>query len=324
MACLGKKKIEMLPKFDELAIKLREEGNKHYKKGGDLEMWQALIFYNKSIAFAKSMEVLSLGFANRSAVYLSTGCKEECLKNIEWARETGYPNLSRLDEREEKCKNLPELGWKNVSENPWDYFKLSYPANEKIPWIVDCLEVRTTEKYGRGIYATQDLKAGDIISIEEPMFFLVEYCNFTHCTNCYKTCMLNLLPCAKTSTMMFCSFKCMNELYSKSITLESPLNLDIKMLTEIAAPFGGYKKLDEFINETNLKELNKTIFDYDFSDPQDPNYKRNLMTCILSLSSKENSDVDKSALDISKYVSSKTVNHLYGKLHFLITFKLLI
>jgi hypothetical protein len=102
--------------------------------------------------------------------------------------------------------------------------------------------------------------------------------------------------------------------YAQGVKMESPLNLDMQMLTQIAAPFGRYKKLDELINNTNLKELKKTIFDYDFSDPQDPNYKLKLMACILSLSSKENSNVNKRKLNISKYVSPKTVNHLFGKL----------
>jgi len=318
MACLGQSNEEIYEKSDMLANLCRELGNQFYNSG---KMFKALVFYNKSIAYSSSKEVLSLGYANRSAVYLSIECKEECLKNIEWARENGYKSLSRLDEREEKCKKLPQFEWKNVVENPWNFFKLSYPANEKIPWIVDCVEVQTTEKYGRGIYATHDLKAGDIISVEEPLLLLEDSGFCKHCMNCHKTCLLNLIPCAQTSSMMFCSTDCMDVFYSKCIEMKSALNLDMQMLTQLAEPFGGYKKLDEFINETNLQELKKTIFDYDFSNPQDPDYKRNLMTCYLSLSSKENSYVDKSTLDISKYVSTKTVNHLFGKLKLIIFYK---
>jgi len=315
MAYAGQRNVKICAKSDEKANEFRELGNKHYNQG---EMLEALIFYNKSITFASSKKVLSLGYANRSAVYLSLECKEECLKNIEWARENGYPKdkLSRLDEREEKCKKFPQSGWKNVAENPWNFFKLSYPANKKIPWMVDCLEVRTTQKYGRGIYATRDLKAGDIICIEEQLFFLLNDAYYKHCMNCHQTCMMNLIPCTQTASMMFCCTDCMDDFYAKSIEMESELNHDMRMLIELAAPFGGHKKLDKFINETNLKELKKTVFDYDFSDPQDPNYKRNLMTCFLSLLSMENHSVNNGSLDIFKYVSAKTANHLLGRFRF--------
>jgi len=320
MAYAGQRNVKIYAKSDEKANEYRELANKHYNQR---EMFKALIFYNKSITYASSKKALSLGYANRSAVYLSLECKKECLKNIEWARENGYPKdkLSKLDEREGKCKKLAQSGWKKVAEDPWNFFKLSYPANKKIPWIVDCLEVRTTQKYGRGIYATRDLKAGDIICIEEPLHFLVNDAYYKHCMNCHQTYMMNLIPCAQTASMMFCCTDCMDDFYAKSIEMESALNHDMKMLTELAAPFGGHKKLDKFINQTNLKELKKTFFDYDFSDPQDPNYKQNLMTCFLSLSSKENHSVNNGSLDIFKYVSTKTANHLLGRLRFNIYYK---
>ena len=87
------------------------------------------------------------------------------------------------------------------AEDLWDFFKLSYPVNEKIPWVVDCVEVRHTENYGRGIYAKQDLKAGDIICIEEPIFnytFNDEYNHYFQCYNCFKPNRMNLIPCDKT------------------------------------------------------------------------------------------------------------------------------
>ena len=305
----GLKDVKVCAKSDAKANEFRESGNNKYKQG---EMFEALICYNKSITFASSKKVLSLGYANRSAVYLSLECKEECMKNIEWARENGYENLSKLEEREVKCNMIADSGWKNVVENPWNFFKLSYPANKKIPWIVDCLEVRTTQKYGRGIYATKDLKAGDIIAVEEPIFLLNDDGFYKHCMNCHKSCMMNLIPCAQTASMMFCSADCMNDFYSKSIEMDLSLFHEMKMLSELAAPFGGYKKLDEFINQKDLKEQKTTIFDYDLSDPQDPNYKRNLMTCFLSLHS-----TDKVAMsrygEILKYVSAKTIALLVGK-----------
>jgi len=147
-----------------------------------------------------SKELLSKGFAKRSAVYFELKRYEDCLKNIEWARENGYPKekLPKLKEREVKCKKLMKESM-DVQEDLWNFFKLSYPANEKIPWLVDRVEMRWTEKYGRGIYAKEDLKAGDIICIEEPAVnYAHEHNTYMRCFNCFKTNALNLIPCDQT------------------------------------------------------------------------------------------------------------------------------
>jgi len=185
-------------KSDNKAIEFRELGNVEYNKKKYLS---ALILYNKSITYACTKKARSLGYANRSAVYLALGYYKECTENIKWARENDYSanKLGNLKTREEKCRNLMLKGAKNIAEDPWKFFKMSYPANEKIPWIANCLDVRTTEKYGRGIYATKNLKAGDVISIEEPFIvFLRDDGYYKHCANCYKTNMMNLIPCIQT------------------------------------------------------------------------------------------------------------------------------
>ena len=103
MACFGQSTEKMYGKSDELANLSREFGNKCYNQG---EMFKALVCYNKSIAFGSSKEVLSLGYANRSAVYLSLECKKECLKNIKWARKNGYPASSSVNKNARNYLNL--------------------------------------------------------------------------------------------------------------------------------------------------------------------------------------------------------------------------
>lgn len=110
--------------------------------------------------------------------------------------------------------------------------------------------------------------------------------------------------------MMFCSTDCMESFYSKSTDILLSLNDDMKLLSEIATPFGGYKELDDFISDTDLKDLKKTIFDYDLSNPEDPEYRKNLMTCLLSLQPKANHHVDESSKIIFNHVSKKTAKHI--------------
>ena len=110
--------------------------------------------------------------------------------------------------------------------------------------------------------------------------------------------------------MMFCSNDCMQKFYSKSIDMDAVLNVDMRLLSVVSALFGGYKKLDYFINRTNLKDLKKTIFDFDLSNPKNPAYHKNLAMCFLSLLPKKDHSVNEDSCNIYKYVSKKTANHL--------------
>ena len=188
-------------KSNEKAKEFQGLGNKCFEN----KKWMdALIYYNKSISFGSSKQILCLIYANRSAVYFEIQRYKECLENIELARKNGYPKnkMDKLNKREEKCKELmiqENLEKIQITEKSSEIFQLSYPASKTIPWIVDCVEVKNTEKYGRGIYAKQDLKAGDIISIEDPVVCILRDDGYyKHCANCMKTCMLNLIPCART------------------------------------------------------------------------------------------------------------------------------
>lgn len=78
----------------------------------------------------------------------------------------------------------------------WKAFKLSYPANRKIPFIVDCLQLKHSERFGRHIVTTQNLKAGDIVAVEEPFItFIDDNVTKIRCSNCLKSNLLSLLPC---------------------------------------------------------------------------------------------------------------------------------
>ena len=188
-------------KSDKKAEKFRKIGNKHFD---EKDWFNALFNYNASIAFAKSKHVASLGYGNRSAVYLEIERFEDCLKNIQWARENGYPEskMPKLIKREEKCKNLMKES-KESFIDPWDFFKLSYPENKKIPWLVDRVEMRHTKKFGRGIYAKKDLKPGDVICIEDPVIKYVNDRNiFMCCFSCMKSNAMNLIPCDQTGNVL--------------------------------------------------------------------------------------------------------------------------
>lgn len=182
-------------KCDEAADKWRNDGNLLFQRG---KFEKALIYYNNSICCAIGSDQLSLAYGNRSVVFFEIKQYEKCLENIKLARKYGYPEekIQKLNEREEKCRKNLRISQVKMENDPWDFFKLSYPSNEKIPFIVNCLELRNDDKYGRFIVTNSDLKTGDIIAIEEPFYKSINK-DFSHsrCAHCLKSNMLSLIPC---------------------------------------------------------------------------------------------------------------------------------
>lgn len=219
---------------------------------------------------------------------------DESLLNIQWARENDYPaeNIQKLNDREEKCKVLKELLKYDEESDPWDFFKLSYPPHPKIPFIVECLEMRKTKKFGRGIYTKRELNVGDIIAVEDSVIrrmFPPSLAGYSFCCNCLKSCQMNLLPCLKNGSLMYCSTDCREKTYEKIVEMTSLMRIgnDLsheKIYADIAEKFGGRANLLKFLEQNDVTKLDKTVFDYDWNTLNEADYNRNLAICFLSFS----------------------------------------
>lgn len=194
----------------------RTDGNKFY---AERSFFEALVKYNESLCHAeKGSEAAGLAYANRSAVYFELKIFESSLRNIDLARNNGYPrkNLSVLDQRSEKCKKQIKMEHEaQKDKNPFDFIKLSFEANLKLPFVVNCLELRRSEKFGRFIVTNRDLVVGDIVAIEEPFFKIMksearyESCpdtnKYQRCAYCLKFNLLDLVPCDGCTSSKFYS-----------------------------------------------------------------------------------------------------------------------
>lgn len=173
----------------------RNDGNCFFQGG---KLYKALSSFNQSLTHAlPGSEEMSLAYANRSAVYFKAKFYAECLENIKKARDNGFPahKMKQLDDCEEKCKNLILEDKKVDRFDPWSFFKLSYPANDKIPFIVNCLELRENEKYGNHVIASRNLNPGDFLSIDEPLFKMLDHHFISRrCFTCLKSNNMNLMP----------------------------------------------------------------------------------------------------------------------------------
>lgn len=80
-------------------------------------------------------------------------------ENRKLACEAGYPTLKDgyldIDLSQFGLAPTERMMWEYPKTDPWSIFKLSYPANEDIPFIVNCLELREDKKFGRNIVTNQ-------------------------------------------------------------------------------------------------------------------------------------------------------------------------
>lgn len=202
----------VLKKSNKLADKLRELGNESYSKG---EIFDSLLKFNESLCFAE-VGTLSVGlaYANRSAAYLRLRRYENCLRNIKLARDCGYPEekLIKLRQREQKCIEGIELEGNERNDTPWNFFKLSYEPNEKIPFLSSCLELRDDDNFGPHFITTRDVKSGDFLAVVEgALKFIDPLARFHRCSWCVGDNLLDLIPCTGCPKAMFCSDECMRK-----------------------------------------------------------------------------------------------------------------
>lgn len=290
--------LEYFMKSDSEAIELRNEGKIIYNQRN---FFDALLKYNESLCLALSEENLALAFASRSAVYMELKLYPQCLNNIRLARDFGYPaaRISILDSRESRCLDQMK---QHQPKSPHDPFKLSYKANRKIPFIIDGLKVEFDRKYGRKVITNRPLKVGDIISMEtpfcqvilsDPTMEQVKNTNkFNYCSLCLNDNLLDLIPCLKCKFSMFCSEICKTQAHpSHQYECGLPFipQTDSHQLMVIRSFFkalsimnGSIEELEKLFIEC-LKYPKRTVFDFDFSNPQDPEYCKNQLRVALSL-----------------------------------------
>lgn len=169
----------------------------YYREGN---FQQALQEFNRALCFAVPGSVeMALNYANRSACYTECQMYDIAIENMSKALENGYPEemMPKLMERAEKCRALSVLIGDNSFDH-WSFFRLSRPANPRIPFIANCLKLKSTIDFGRGIFTAEDLNVGDIVAIEEPLFHFIDPSEFyKRCNNCMKSVRFNLIPCLK-------------------------------------------------------------------------------------------------------------------------------
>ncbi|CRK89643.1 CLUMA_CG003547, isoform A [Clunio marinus] len=280
-------------KSNEQASKFCQEGSEMLKEGN---FYEALKAINKSLCLAEPGSlVMCESFAVRSEIYFEMREYQNCLTNIEAAKEHGFEKDNKgLNDREMECKKLMD---ENKESDLWAFFKLSYPANEKLPFIIKSLEMKEDEKFGKHIITNEDLMAGDVIAIEESCLnFFSPKTLFTKCFNCLKSNLLDLIP--SSASVMFCSkecfkfaykkFNCRNELIRDSLSGNEIKQKMLRIMSESLAIAGSYNELQKLVESSK----GKTIFDFDLRGKTDKELKEIILVTLCSLMPKTDCGVE--------------------------------
>ena len=260
---------------------IKAEANRLYVQK---KFYDALLKYNESLCLAEpESENMGLTYANRSAVYFEMKLFDECLRNVDLAKQNHYPekNFEILKKREDKCAAMmKQSSGEQKAADPLKFFKLSHPANKKLPFIADCLEMKRDKKYGRHIVTNRSLNVGDIIAIDDPAFKVIksdsrystcyESNTFQRCANCLQDNLLSLIPCTSCCKTMYCSVDCLNsaqrhhrfecEIIDELLT-SGILHVVVRMFFEGLSIFDDdIHQMERFVNQQNVST---TVFSCD-------------------------------------------------------------
>lgn len=159
----------------------------------------------RSLCYAKTKFQRDLAYSNRANIYFKLKLYKDCLKNL---RKIEFHDFSKKERKQilqmkETCDNNLQDYEPDPKEDPWNFFKLSYKANDKIPFIIDriCSE---RDEFGQvGVFAKKKIKAGSIIAVEKSFINLISDSErYSRCCWCASSNKLNLIPCDYTGRIL--------------------------------------------------------------------------------------------------------------------------
>lgn len=201
--------IEFAPgKNNQTSKFFRTTGDEYFK---DSDWINAMEFYSQSLRFAElKTNNVSYAYANRATCFLKLKRYNECLRDIQLAKQANYPHKPKLMRLKTKCEQLMHGIHEITKKEDTIDCKLSFDPNEKFPCMADVLEVQTNEVFGRHVVASRDIDVGRIVLMEKNFLSLGCAPDRVQCYNCTKD-EANFLACPKCTDVMFCSEECRSQ-----------------------------------------------------------------------------------------------------------------
>lgn len=249
-------------KSDNLAKDMINAGNKMANSNRSLEK-SIEIYNEAMAHALPGSEFLAHAFANRSIVLTKAGMYEESLKDIQHALDANCSdnlkaglyarkakNLLALnmtanveetlaearswasklgdDKRDEFLSNLDKLKNKKYKKPVTQrdnciYIPTAPDDNPKLMRTSGAVSINYSDKFGRHLIATRDIKAGEALIVKKVYsLVLVSEFRFKRCWNCSKHCWSSV-PCNECANVIYCSEGCRNIAWNEHHSLECPL-----------------------------------------------------------------------------------------------------
>ena len=164
----------------------------------------SLRYWNMLLACRKNGIEAAYIYGQRSEIYYQMKLYKRCLRNIKMSVKNGGWTDS-LKDREKLCMNqIKMFGESNPYRPAAENLILSYTANPRNPYIVNCLNVEKSTSGNRfNITTTRNLRIGDVIAIEPPIYTtrnnvtddVEEFVIYKRCYHCQQDNFLDLIGC---------------------------------------------------------------------------------------------------------------------------------
>ncbi|KAK7098630.1 hypothetical protein V1264_002883 [Littorina saxatilis] len=124
-------------------------------------------------------------------------------------QDKGRQDLIRLtDQFINKCKSLQGASVENSDTEIHEPLPTLLKRSSQMPCAADFLEIKDEAGRGRGLYASRDIKVGEVLIVEKPYTSIVlSDHHLSHCHHCCSRCFVPQ-PCAGCVDVVFCSSQC--------------------------------------------------------------------------------------------------------------------
>lgn len=251
-------------KFIELSYQATQKVDKknnaksqeHRKIGNELfaknKFAVAIEEYNRALQFAENgTHYLGLAYANRSTCFLHMKMYNECLVDIELAKNANYPTASM--DKLEKRKSACEAAIANEQPTATSKWDTSFVPNEKFPCMANMLQIERNNEYGRYITTNSDIDVGKTIFNEEGYITMAHTGKYFRCDICLKL-MTNFVPCKNCTTGLFCHGACVNneihkyECNMSVSSVEGMKEIQMQIARSILIAFQAFSNSEELMD----------------------------------------------------------------------------
>ncbi|XP_055326474.1 uncharacterized protein LOC129580257 [Sitodiplosis mosellana] len=200
---MNEMKTKKFRKNNKKSSESRELGNEIFAANN----WSdAMECYNESLRFAEvGTENVALAYFFRSACFFKLNMIDEALADIELATKEKIPDhlLPELEQRKQECLELVEV----VRREPEHPPELDYEANKHYPCLVNKVDIKCNQQFGRHLIANSDIPKGKTILLEEA-FAVSHIQDSSICYTCYRATFSNFLACEQCTNVVYCSLEC--------------------------------------------------------------------------------------------------------------------